>query len=407
MRVRALALSAVVGVSAAGAASAQQDPQLPAIEYQRKWDFSAQLAGVYDSNVARTSRAAAVARGVEPEDYKLTPSLNASVVQPFGQQALFLDGSLGYDFHARNELLDRRRISAVGGATAQIGPCRPMAYGSYRALQSDLGDLDLGTVQNLQETGGAAVALSCAGSNRIRGLLSAQRLDVKNSADRAVIQDHTIESLSGALSYEAPSIVNASLIFNYANSEYPNRIIPGRPVGDGFWTQSYGLRLERRVGSRLKGGGSLTRTTVKREFAPPGSQVKFHVTSYSAELSYQAGTRLLLELLGAREVKPSDRPGKLYDISETLEARGRYKLGSRFTVTLGHLYSDVASNADTALARSVITNARTNTSYGSFQYRQGGRGTLLLDVRREDRETNLPVFNYVATRVSVTTAVNF
>jgi hypothetical protein len=390
-----------------GVALAQQAPTPPAASAARSWNVDARIAAYYDSNVSRTNKAAANVRGLAREDYTISPSLNASIVQPLGQQVLFLDGSVGYDFHARNTELDRRRYSVSGGGVTQVGPCRPVLYGSYRAAQSDLAEIDLTTTSNVLTTKALGVAVQCGRGVGLGGGVSVQRSDSKNSADTLVEQDHTDEALSVSLVYSAPNLVDGSVFYSYSNTEYPNRILFGRPIGDGFFSESVGLRLQRRFGSRLNAGGSVAATRLKREFTPVGEKAKITSTSYQADLQYRAGTRLTLSVSGARNIRPSDRPGKLYDIAETLEGRATYHLGGRFVVSAGHVYSDISSNVDTAAIGLVVTNSRSNSTFGSFEISRFGNGNLTFDVRHERRETNLPTFDYTAVRAGVTASYSF
>lgn len=406
MRLRTLALGAMLSAGG-GAALAQQAPQTPVVSPERVWKVDARLSAYYDTNVSRTSKSAANIRGLKRQDYTITPSLNANFVQPIGQQAVFLDGAIGYDFHARNSELDRRRYNVTTGVATQVGPCRPIFYGSYRAVQSDLAEVDLTTTNNLQTSKALGAGVQCGRGVGLGGGVSVQKTYVKNSADKLVEQDHDDEALSVSLVYAAPSLVDASVFYNYSGTEYPNRINPGRPIGDGFFSESVGLHLQRRLGSRLNAGGSVAATRLKREFTPAGQKAKITATSYQADLQYRAGTRLTLSANGARNVRPSDRPGKLYDISETLEGRATYRLGGRFTISAGHVYADVESNVDTAAIGLVVTNSRSNTTFGQFEVSRFGNGNLTFDVRHERRETNLPAFDYTSTRVGMTAAYSF
>ena len=168
-----------------------------------------------------------------------------------------------------------------------------------------------------------------------------------------------------------------------------------------------GGRVERKFGARLNAGASLSATRLKREFAPAGTKQKITATTYQGDASYRAGTRLLQNVNAARNVRPSDRPGKLFDIAEQLEGSARYSVGSRLSVTLGHLYSDVESNVDTLSVGQVVTNSRTNSTYGQVEFRRVGNGSLTLDVRHERRDTNLPSFDYTSTRVGLIAAYSF
>ena len=157
MRLQTVALGVSIGLGAclpslALAQGSGAATSMPKIEPKREYHAGVRVLGSYDSNIARSSKAAAALRGVEPEDYMLTPSATVSLVQPFGKQALFVDGSLGYDFHRENPQLDRQRHDIQGGFATITGPCHEALFTSYRASQTDLANLDLGNVKNLTKT---------------------------------------------------------------------------------------------------------------------------------------------------------------------------------------------------------------------------------------------------------------
>jgi hypothetical protein len=408
MRARPLALATILGLGWAGSSLAQGQPEMPNVEPKRDWAIDARVTGSYESNIGRLAKGARNTRGLTASDWTVTPGVSGRLVQPIGQQYLFIEGSAGYDFHARNPQLDRERFQATGGAGAVVGPCRPVAFVNLNSSQSDLADLDLGSASNRLRSVGTALGAQCGRAVGPSMMIIAQRVEAKNSAGRLAIQDRSQETLTTSLTYGAPNLADVSLIWTYANTEFPNRINFGRPVGDGFWTQSLGGRVQRDFGSRLTVGVGAGRVQVKREFAPPGIPLKSNSTNFQGDVAYRFGQRILLELDAVREVRPSGRPGKIVDVAESLEGRIRYRLNPRISVTVGHTYQQVKSNEDTlGFANDVVTNAYTNGTFGSVEFRTPGRIGFTLDVRHEDRNTNLPVFNYISTRVGLTTAVSF
>lgn len=408
MRASPLVLGAILCFGLTGAAVAQGQPQMPQVEPKRDWAIDGRITANYDSNIARLGKGAVNQRGLTATDWTVTPTVSGRLVQPLGQQYLFVEGSAAYDFHRRNEQLDRERFQATAGGGAVVGPCRPMAFVNYEASQSDLADLDLASSRNRLRSVGAALGMQCGRAVGPGVMVIAQRTDAKNSANTLKIQDRTQETLSASLLYGAPNLADLALTWTYANTEFPNRVNPGRPVGDGFWTQSIGGRLQRDFGSRLTVGVSGSRVLVKREFSPAGDPLKFNSTTWQADAAYRLGRRILLELDLLREIRPSGRPGKIIDVVEGADGRIRYRLNPRTSVTVGHAYQQVKSNGDTlGFARGVVTNAYTNGTYGSVEFRTPGRLGLTLDVRHEDRNTNLPIFNYISTRVGLTTRVSF
>ena len=174
-----------------------------------------------------------------------------------------------------------------------------------------------------------------------------------------------------------------------------------------FFTQTLGVAVERQFGSRIKTTATVGQTTVKREFAPAGADLKFTSLTYAGTVNYRLGGRLTLDLSADRAVVPTARAGKLYDITTKGQLRAAYRLGSRYVVSLGGGVEDVKSNPDTAILRPVVSKARTNSVSASVRYAQNARTRLVLDVRYDDRNTNLPEFNYTSTRVGLTAQVGF
>ena len=70
---------------------------------------------------------------------------------------------------------------------------------------------------------------------------------------------------------------------------------------------------------------------------------------------------------------------------------------------------DVAVQELTTIAgqKPVITKSRTYSTFGSVSYRQSRRATLSFTARYDDRNTNLPAFDYRSTQVGVTAEFGF
>ncbi|WP_337188888.1 hypothetical protein [Phenylobacterium sp.] len=405
MRLRPFVLGPLIYAGCAGVAAAQ--PAMPTVAGDRQFNVSTSVSAIYDSNFARSSSALAAQRGISRREYTLRPQVSVDIIQPLGGQALFLRGGAGYDLHRENSQLDRPRADLQGGYLTSLGFCQLAAFGAYRVSQSDLALIDSPAIKNTQQSTSIAAGATCGRPRGFGGSAIVQRSENMNSAAIQKEADSTTENLLLSLGYTNPTLGRLAGTFNYSNNEFPNRILPGRPVGDGFFTTAYGLSAERQFGSRITVRAAAGRTTVKREFAPPGSEAKFTSTTYSAAATYRAGSRLTFDVLGDRAVTPSPRAGKLYDIVTSGEVRGSYSLGSRYVVGFGHRIQDIDSNVDTTLNVPVLTNSRTNATFASLRYRQSRRASLLLDVRYEDRNANLPEFNYTSTRVGLTAEVGF
>ena len=72
MRLSPLALGALFCAGAGVTAQAQQI-EAPTLGSERQFHGSASLRAMYDTNFARSSKAAAALRGIEQKEYTLTP----------------------------------------------------------------------------------------------------------------------------------------------------------------------------------------------------------------------------------------------------------------------------------------------------------------------------------------------
>jgi len=407
MRLKTYALLASVGAAACASTAAYAQSAAPAPGAPRQFKIGARVGAFYDSNVSRSSALLSGQRDLARADYVLRPELTAAVIQPLGRQVVFVNGSAGYDFYQRNSNLDRRRYDVTAGGMAVLGPCVEQGSGTFRAQQSDLSEVDLTTVKNLQRTTSYTVGLTCGRNIGPTMGVALTRSDVKNSARTLKVSDSTTAGVSTSFGYRNPTLGTIGVFYAYTETEQPNRVIVGRPIGDGFHVESAGLNLQHKFGSRLDVVASAGGMRLTREFAPPGAKLKISGASYNAGVTYKAGTRLTLNANASRAFQPSATAGKLYDVTTRGDIGARYKFGSRISVSLSQSVVDVNSNRDNALPGLVITKSKTYSTVGSILYTQNQHASVAMDVRYDDRETDVPVFNYNAVRVGVTLAANF
>lgn len=408
MRFRGLALGALVGVGicVADAAAAQQ--QMPNIAAKRDLRIGLRAAGAYDDNVSRSSKAVAAIRGLQLSDYTFTPAATITLVQPIGPTTVFVSGDGGYVYYKENKQLNSVKASVSGGLLTRLSLCQQAFTASYRASQNELANIDLGSAKNVQEATSIGAGLQCVTPAGLGGSTFVSRTETTNQASIRRSSDTTVETLSLGAQYGRPSLGTFSLNFNYSSTQFPNRITFGRPVGDGFFTQSYGFGYQRAFGTRLQVGAQASTTHVKREFAPPGVDTSFNTPTFAADVTYGFGPRITVQATAARSVVPSQQLGKTYDKTTSYGLAGNFKAGPRLSFRGGLQRQEVDSNVDTSIALGpVISNQRINSIYGSVTYSPGKLWSVSLDVRHDERKANLPDFNYTSNRVGVTTQATF
>ncbi len=405
MRLGPLALGAILSVGVCTSAIAQA---VPSVGTAREYKFGFHTDVTYDDNVGRTSAALSAARHIIPQDELVSPAADFHIVQPVGQQALFLDGQVGYDFHKKNTRLNRENIDVTGGGVLTLLHCRTTIYGKYAALQSDLQDLSGLLVQNLLTTTAEAIGTQCGSGRGFTGSGVVQHRDVTNSLAFQKAADHKSDSVSGSFGYGNTSLGVLMLTGSYSKNGYPNRIDPttGAAAG-GFASESIGVSYEKAFGSKINTSVMVSENTLRRDFAPAGIGSKVTGVNYLVSVEYRASSRLSLKAHSQRAFQPSNRAGKLYDLVTSSELTGDYTLGNRFTIELNGIVDDLKSNKDTTILIPTPTKSRKKTISGSLHYRQSDRASLVLDLRHESKVTDLPNFNYDDNRATLTLAVSF
>ena len=407
MRAGLLAVGIAAGVAAGGPALAQMKGA-PEIVAKRQMHITASLDILYDTNISHTSEAAAALRGIHPEDEVVTPYAAIDIVQPIGRNAAFLQGNAGYDFHGENHRLNRENIDLTGGGLLSTGPCKTTGYGRFASQQSDLLDTSLAVVSNQTQTATGGGQIACGKQRGLNLQLQGSHTDVVNSETRQKLADHRADDIGVSLGYANERLGQIALVYNYGQAYYPDRLNAKNTFGDSYWNQLLGITITHQFGSKLKVQATGGQSTVKRQSAPPNVPLKQTGFNYAAAVDYKLTNRLEFGLQAARQFQPSNRPGKLYDLITHTEGTAKYQFGTRITLTVGGFVEDLKANTDTAPnALPTITKARRTNEYVTIRYRQSDRLSALLDVRHEDRDTDVALFNYSDTRATLTLATSF
>ncbi|MBT9471366.1 MAG: outer membrane beta-barrel protein [Pseudomonadota bacterium] len=394
------AAAAMVGaVTFSSAASAQET---------RRLDFGAHASVFHDSNVARTDETLAAQRGIEPEDVIFTPSLRFDLLLPISRQSFFLNGTAGYDFHRENNQLDSERFNVSSGLNGQLGPCRGTLMGGYTRAQGDLQDLTLINPENTREVTSVNANVSCARPTGLGLQLSAGHEWANNSNVLQAQSDYESSSGQVGVTYGRPTFGVLTVFAQRQRTEYDNRI--GLGSTPGYDMTAAGVSFERRLGARIEGTLSLSYSWVDPLTSAPGGAGEYTGTTYGADFVFRPTERLETLFTYERSIVPSTRIGKLYDIQEDLRLEARYQLGARFQVGLGGRMLDSTSEGSTLVGVNpglLLTDSRTKVMFGSLTFKQSQRTSIRLDVSREEREANIPTYEYSTTRVGLTADVAF
>jgi hypothetical protein len=100
---------------------------------QRRLDLGVTGTVLYDSNVARGSKAQAQARGLVQEDVRFMPAATLDMLIPVGRHALFATALAGYDFYAATVRLTGSGSRPVRARTSASPNARPTFSGRWHA----------------------------------------------------------------------------------------------------------------------------------------------------------------------------------------------------------------------------------------------------------------------------------
>ena len=415
MKVITAALGALLGATALSSpVSAQISPQVMAQgRVARSVEFGARVTTAYDSNLSRTSKSRAEETGIDPSDTVVTPSLSANIIAPVGRQAVFLNGTISYIFHDKNDDLDSSRIDLNGGVGGSFGPCGTVLTGDYSRGRTDFDDLTLDTtIRNIRETETVGVNVACTRATGLGIVLSGSHSWVSSSLIQFAISDSETTSGSAGISYGRPSLGSVSIFGSYSRTDYPDRptVTPGT---SGFETRAAGVSYERRLGGRIRGSLSVSYTEAE-DIGPPlpgavlGAAGTFSGVTYDANASYRASSRLQFQADFERSVNPTVITSGSFEVQTSYSVNANYRLGTRITLGAGARRSDIdldgAGFGPPALA---LTDSRSTQVFGSVSYRQSDRASLIFDYTNEQRDSDNSAFNYTNNRVSLSLNVTF
>ena len=355
---------------------------------------------LYDSNLLRRPSGQGEIEGFERDDFRITPGLSVDILLPISRQSVFLTGTVGYDFYARNTQLNRERMALVGGANLSAGGgCSSQITGSYSRAQSDLADLFVvGDLKNTEERRGIGARLTCGGAIGLTPGLGFRHETVKNSDVSRQRSDYTTNSYEADIGYSRPTFGRLAVFGRYTDSSYPNRAFLG--IEDGVETYSTGVSFQREIGSRLRGSISGGYTWVKPKL--PGTP-EFSGVSYSADIIYIPSERLQLAIGFSREAQLSNLLDISYSITESYHFDGTYAFGSDLELSFGTSYSTRDFELSPAFPPLVPqTGDKTYLTHVGLSRQWNDRLSSALDVSQERRDSNNPFLDYKSTRVGLT-----
>jgi Putative beta-barrel porin 2 len=363
----------------------------------------------YEDNVLRQPDFFPVPPGFSRDDFRLSPSLQVNIVQPFGRQTLTLLGGAGYDFYRRNSRLERERINLQAKANLAVGAnCKPDIGLAFSRQQSDLADFFSFTdfrLRNREQRVTFSSGLKCGGIIGLKPGVTFERSVVKNSSFLRKIGNFNSTAVGVSVGYVNPTLGELSLFGNYRRGNYPNRgAFTGRPdVNERVGVYTAGVRLQRELGERLKGNISLGYTVAEPSVA--GTR-RFSGISGSADLTAQLGDPLQVVIGYSRAVQQSNQLDVSFTVNDNYNINASYILNPRVVLTAGAARSErKLRNSPLLQPNALGENDRTTQFFGGIRFSPNGPISFSLNGTQSKRRSQTGFFDFEASSVSL--GVNF
>ena len=129
--------------------------------------------------------------------------------------------------------------------------------------------------------------------------------------------------------------------------------------------------------------------------------------TYGAAFNYRPTTKLTTSFSFDRDTKPSNRLDSTYALTDALSLQATYALGYRVSVSLGG--SQTTSEFEGPLLRPGldVQDDEMRAIFGAVNFKLNERLSVSVDGRHEERETDVPGFNYEGERVAVSALAAF
>lgn len=364
-------------------------------------NLRAGLVTEYTDNVSNRSSGAG---GLDSRsDWILRPSVGISAGRPLGRQRLFASASASRSFHARNDILNRNRLSVDGGLAWSLGTrCSGRVQGGWstrEAFRDLFEEVVPSTTRNTRffanaacrTAGGLAPSLSYDWS-RTRN----RSIDVNGfpAFDRS-FSDVESQGVSASLGYPLSARGQIGVSGSWREYEFPNQpLASGSPNGNEVLSGS--VFANYRLGPSLRANASLgtTRVNPRDDLTP-----SFSGLTYSGGLAW-SGPRLGASLSYGRSVSGSRGGTANYSISNSFNAGVNYRASDRASAAAGYARVRQTNRGNAAFPETNRLAGFTGNRYFiGADYRFNRILSASLDLNHQQRSSTPSQFDYDATSV--------
>jgi hypothetical protein len=365
-------------------------------------NIQAVVTETYDSNISRSNAEVAAERGVTPGDSITEPSIAVDIRVPLSRQSVFLNGSVGYNFYARNTILNSGNINLAGGVDLQVRNCKGILSGDISYGQSDLQELNAAVTKNINNTEILSLSGSCGPAVGFAPTLSLTQTWSGNSSPELKSQNYRDFNVTTGLAYRRPLFGELSAYFSYDDASYANQNVPALALvlQDGYRNYGAGMRYDRRFGARIEGDVHVGYTWVQ----PTARTVQsFAGPTFGGDITFRFSRLLQAQLSFSRAVNPTNRPDVTYGIDNTVSGSINYSVGRKLNLAAG---ASGESNSYRGRPLFIVVNQDVTSEriwdvFATAKYQLNRRLGFGLDYHHEQRDANPSDFSYTDDRIAL------
>jgi hypothetical protein len=372
-------------------------------------EISFDLIGVYEDNVARSSDALAQQRGLEQEDFTLSPTVSLNIVRLIGTTEFAVTGQLGYVFHANNSELDRERIGISARAETPVGPCRIGPELGFQRRQSDLRDIvflpavGANAIRNTETVQTYGLSLACGRNPGLQPFAAVTAERAENSSTLRERAEYDAITYRGGLRYSSAAVGEISLFASRKETDLSPLAFAGG--GDPSYNfDEVGIELRRDIGSRIQATASVGYGRLDSDNLFIES---FKGVTWNLELSALIGANLRVTAGTGREVGNSLASDAGFVVSTPHQVRLEYAFSERARLDLGGSITKRRFGYDVAPGPFAITNETLRRIDGGLSYDLGRRFNVRIFGGHERRSANGTLFDYSASFAGASIGLRF
>jgi hypothetical protein len=337
-------------------------------------------------------------------EFRISPAATVNIGYPLGQQALYLNANIGWDFHTKNPEFDSERLGFGGGLQWRLGTrCQGSVDLSYSRRQTQF-DLFDDAEPSAQDRTGAALSGRCNAPGRFITSFGINAGRFKyDTPDRAFANSRSW-GVNGGLGYQLGVRGSIGVFASWNESTYPNQV--QFLTGEALKVEvvNIGGNASYRLGTTLTLNGSLGWTDVS---STSPFQPGFDGITWNLAAIY-SGPRLGARMGLGRSVSGGDGSFSNFAVVEDFNAVISYRSGPRLSFSTGYSRTKRDNRVNPLVPPEFFgVDTTDDRLFAGASYSLIRIFSASLGINYTDRSSNRPDFDYSTTSITLGISARF